>query len=533
MQIAILSRTKQMLRTLSASRQMVARRTGMSFVAIALVLQSFVLVMGAQAQASSDDMISGGVGSKEQILAHYDANTNNFRDVMTYNGITRAELASMSTMKRFTVDSSSYSWGWTPRFSEAQGQRAHSVAGSTVYSRPHSLWNFSWYNGWEGKSATRGTFRIVSACGNLVTYSVPTPPAPKPTPKPEPKPQPAVTCDSLTVTPIQGSRTKVRISGKASGQNGGVVKELRYYVFDANGNTIIQASAPGAESSTTIELPDAAGTYKAQVYAISDLGNITSTSCTAQITVPEKPVTPTPTPDKPSITIAKTVNKQKHAAVAVGQEFTYEITVTNTGKVALKDVVVTDNAPTEVSLVKADAGAVKDNTWTYTISEFKAGEAKSFVLTAKYSKYAAGTHKNNVCVDTPTISGGPDACDNATTQTDETIEVCVKAEKTIRTIKRSEYDASKHVDKNSDECKTKPVNPPSTPQTPPSTPSQPTPPAPQTPSTPAQPSTPAPSAPTVTVMPQTGPLNVASGLFGVSGIAGMAYAYVASRRSLR
>ena len=305
------------------------------------------------------------------------------------------------------------------------------------------------------------------------------------------------------------------------------MKELRYYVFDANSNTIIQASAPGAESSTTIELPDAAGTYKAQVYAISDLGNITSTSCTAQITVPEKPVTPTPTPDKPSITITKTVNKQKHAAVAVGQEFTYEITVTNTGKVALKDAVVTDNAPVEVSLIKADVGTVKDNTWTYTISELKASEAKSFVLTAKYSKYVAGTHKNNVCVDTPTISGESDACDNTTTQTNETIEVCLKAEKIIRTIKRSEYDASKHVDKNSDECKTKPVNPPATPQTPPSTP------APQAPSIPAQPSTPAPSAPTVTVMPQTGSLNVASGLFGVSGIAGMAYAYIASRRSLR
>jgi len=208
----------------------------MSFVAIALVLQSLVLVMGAQAQASSDDMISGGVGSKEQILAHYDANTNNFRDVMTYNGITRAELASMSVMKRFTVDSSSYSWGWTPRFSEAQGQRAHSVAGRTVYSRPHSLWDFSWYNGWEGKSAARGTFRIVSACGNLVTYSVPTPPAPKPTPKPEPKPQPAVTCDSLTVTPIQGSAADIiklaMIKTHRALQEGGFKSRILLQVHD-------------------------------------------------------------------------------------------------------------------------------------------------------------------------------------------------------------------------------------------------------------------------------------------------------------
>ena len=77
MQIAILSRTKQMFRTLDVSRQTVARRIGMSFVAIALVLQSFVLVVSAQAQTSSDDMISGGVGSKEQILAHYDENTIN------------------------------------------------------------------------------------------------------------------------------------------------------------------------------------------------------------------------------------------------------------------------------------------------------------------------------------------------------------------------------------------------------------------------------------------------------------------------
>lgn len=526
MHTEITSRTKQILRTIKASRQTIAQRLGVLFLATALVLQSLVLVMNTQAQAASDDMIAGGVGSKEQILAHYDANTNNFRDVMTYNGITRAELANMSEMKRFNVDSRTDSWGWMSQFTEAQGQRAHSVAGRTVYSRPHSLRSYSWYDGWEGQSAARGTFRIMSSCANLVTYNTPKPPAPIP---PKPTPQPSVTCDSLTVTAVQGSRTKFQLTGKATAQNGGTIKEIRYYVYNSSNRVVAEAMTAGAQHVVTIDLPDVAGTYKVQAYVVSSLGNITSAACTAQIQIPEKPVEPAP--EKPGISIAKTVNKQKHAVVAVGQEFTYEITVTNTGKVALKDAVVTDTAPAEVTLVKADAGTIKSNSWTYTIPELKAGETKSFVLTAKYAKYSAGTHKNSVCVDTPTISGQPDACGYATTQTDENIEVCVVAYKTIRTIKRSEYDASKHADKNSDACKTKPVTPPTTPTTPtapttPATPSQPT--TPSTPQAPEQPTTPA-----VTVLPQTGPLSIASGLFGVSGVAGMAYAYAMSRRSLR
>lgn len=115
-----IARLKQAVTT---SKQATVKHLGIGMMVMAMVLQSVVFFQD-YAQAASDDMIQGGVGSKEAILAHYDKNTNNFRDVLTYNGITRAELANISSTKvRYEVDSSAQSWGWTSRFSEAQGQK--------------------------------------------------------------------------------------------------------------------------------------------------------------------------------------------------------------------------------------------------------------------------------------------------------------------------------------------------------------------------------------------------------------------------
>ncbi|RKV95528.1 MAG: isopeptide-forming domain-containing fimbrial protein [Candidatus Saccharimonas sp.] len=497
-----IARLKQAVTT---SKQATVKHLGIGMMVIAMVLQSVVFFQD-YAQAASDDMIQGGVGSKEAILAHYDKNTNNFRDVLTYNGITRAELANISSTKvRYEVDSSAQSWGWTSRFSEAQGQKAHTVAGRTIYSRPQKLWDSSWYMGWEGSSATRGKFRIMSSCGNLLTYSVPQ--VIPVTPTPQPKPQPAATCDSLTITQL--SRNRYHMSAKASAKNGATIQSIYIRVYDPSGKLVDAGGVTGDQTGMGVELKTP-GTYKAQATAVTSLGEVTSPNCTGSFTITEetKPEEP-----KPSVSITKTVNKQEHIKVAVNSDFTYEITVKNTGKTDLKDVAISDNAPKEVTLSTSSAGKVDGAKWTHTIANLPAGQSQTFSLTAKYAKFVEGKHKNTACVDTPTITGSPDACDDATTET---------------------YTVT-----------TPPVNPPTQP-TPnePNKPAQPTP----TPSVPNEPTTPpttnqttppattpqpTPTAPTTKELPLTGTLNTASGILGLGGLVSVTCAYVMSRRSLR
>jgi len=174
---------------------------------------------------------------------------------------------------------------------------------------------------------------------------------------------------------------------------------------DANGVTVYQGPDRLKSTLSAFVFFNADGSFKSAVLKVC--GNPVKAT-------PPKPV------NKPGISITKTVNNVEHAAVQVGQTFTYEIVVTNTGNVALKNAVVTDTAPKEVTPLTATAGTIKGQVWTYTIPSLAVKGTASFKITAKYAVYAAGTHINNVCVDTPTIPGGPDACDTASTETSET-----------------------------------------------------------------------------------------------------------------
>lgn len=508
---------QSILTNLGSRKEIFARRAGILFIVLAVVLQTFSVIGKTQAEAAgADDMIPGGVGSKTAILSSYDKNTNNFRDVMAYNGITRAELAAMSsTMKRYYVNSSTLSWGWTSHFNLTKGEKAHSVAGRTIYSRPQSLWGYSWYNGWQGQSAKRGTFNIMSACGNLVTTNVP--------PTPTPTPKPAATCDALRIA--QPSRNSVKLSASASGKNGAKISRIDYYVYDASGKVVASKAVSGSSNSVTFTISKT-GAFTAKAFAITSVGNVTSSSCTGTFTIKEE--------QKPSISITKTVDKKKHDKIAVGTQFTYEITVTNTGNVDLKNAVVTDKAPSQVSLLKSSTGAVSVNTWTYTIPVLKVGESKGFIITAEYKEYASGTHKNTVCVDTPTIPGSSDGCDDATTETFQDIEVCDLNDNTIKTISKSEFDSKtmttdqskcgtmkvcvigekvvKTIAKNDFDSKTMTTDESQCIEEETSTPTTTT---------------------TVTELPKTGLSDTLSGIFGTSGLIGVTYAYIMSRRNLR
>ena len=172
-----------------------ARRIGLVFTALALIVQSFAVFSPPEAAnaASPNDFVYGGVTSAADYARHYDANTNNIKDLFTALGITRTDITSSRTSQINSKDGY-YSFGMGPHFSYTQGERSYTVktatgATRTFYGRPLNLWDTgsnattgSYYEVLVGKATGKGTasgqwFALKVRCGNLVLKVIP--PAPK------------------------------------------------------------------------------------------------------------------------------------------------------------------------------------------------------------------------------------------------------------------------------------------------------------------------------------------------------------------
>jgi hypothetical protein len=255
------------------------------FLALTLVVQSFAVFQPpTSANASSDtDMVTGGITSLSNYLKAYDSNTKHLRDIMNYVGITRHEIA-MTSHTTFKAGDK-LSWGLASRFSYAQGERQHSVDNesgikiTTVYSRPLKLWGSSnmQVSAWVGQSVKMGWFAIMQSCGNLVTNTTPTPPAP------------GYSCDDLTAKLISGNQYK--FSGSATAKNGASVKN---YEFNFGDNTKKISTSPNNILHTYTN-KDATYTARLNVnFNVNGLSKTaTSNACTVKITVSQPP-TPSP-----------------------------------------------------------------------------------------------------------------------------------------------------------------------------------------------------------------------------------------------
>lgn len=179
-------------------KEELTRRLGLIFTALALVMQSLALISPPQAANAANDtnFIRGGVRSVSDILAAYDQSARgngDFKDIMDYAGITRADL---QNLQEGTVNSVQFgrgsgavlTWGRLHRFSSAQGEVKHTIplangTTSTVYSKP--LWLYdstsyttrygSTYKAFVGWSPAIGWFAISKDCGNLLTQKTPKP----------------------------------------------------------------------------------------------------------------------------------------------------------------------------------------------------------------------------------------------------------------------------------------------------------------------------------------------------------------------
>jgi uncharacterized repeat protein (TIGR01451 family) len=501
------------------------RRLGLIFTALALVVQSLTVFTPPESAnaANGSDFIYGGVSSKKAVLAEYDKQRSDFKDIMDYAGITRAELANMkdssiNSKGKGTGDGSWKTWGRKHVYSAAQGEVKHIVpldtgGASTVYSKPlwlydstsYTIKNGSNYPSFVGHSAKRGAFAIMKDCGNLVTTSTPHPDVkahfiaascemirgkavdgrdkgarikvflyfggpPGKGVKSDPiltqasdntfsvkvpekykklatstkvwgvmiplagwpdstvqfqntvtipggciKPEPVARCEQLSFTRI--SRTDFRLQAKASVDNGAKIKGYHFTVSDANKKTVLTKDVTTTEtqaSSDRLSLTTP-GSYTARVTVKTSAGDKTNGNCIATFTIAA--------PTTPDVSIDKKVDDVETKAVSVDQEFTYQLVVTNTGEVNLKNTVVTDTPPNSVTLLSASVGTLKNNTWQYTVPTLKIGESVTISIKAKVKAYVAGNLVNNACVNAPEVNPGQptatDDCDDATVTVNE------------------------------------------------------------------------------------------------------------------
>ena len=217
-----------------------------------------------------------------------------------------------------------------------------------------------------------------------------------PTPKPN---KPELVCKNITINQISRTRFEFNTSYTV---NHTTFVGVKYVIKDESGKVVIEKTVNnGSKLTVDIEI---AGKFTISSTVITKDGENANSNCVKTFEVKRD--------EKPSIVIKKTVNNQKFAKLEANTDFNYEITVANNGNVNLKDVVVTDRAPANITFVSADSGEIKDNILTLKINSLKIGESKTIVI--KSQATATGMSAvNTACVDTPTIPGDNDGCDSA------------------------------------------------------------------------------------------------------------------------
>ena len=207
------------------------------------------------------------------------------------------------------------------------------------------------------------------------------------------------------VTSYGGNKNLNYITGKDSVSIGDIPVGGTAYVF-------FQATAPKATDSNVKEC--SAGKTSLRNLGLAKPIEVVQKTDDAYIqTCKTTPV------KKPGVAISKKVDGVDRKQVAVGQNFTYQVVVKNTGQVNLKNVAVGDEAPAGVTLKSADKGTIKTpTTWAYTIPQLNVDQSMSFNIVGTVKSYKAGDLKNIACVNAVEVNpNNPnvlDACDDAT-----------------------------------------------------------------------------------------------------------------------
>lgn len=333
-----------------------ARRIGLFMTVFALIVQSFTVFVPATSANGSDENdlcpgITRDAAGVEKIKSCYDNNTRNYRDIMSYFGISKTAL--------WDALDNDGSWRYTTTYSEWY-TFGHNARSSDVkeYSGlvPGTLFARNWKNtiqtrqwGWNGSTSSGTGFIILADCGNLALEKLPNPTA---------------SCVSLTASKREITvGDSITLTAKASASGGA---EIAQYDFAQSGSATAQTTVKTSEKSASWQRTLAkAGTYKftVSIATTSAADKITSKTCAEEVRVSEKPVEHCTVPGKeslkkddpncvpdcttnpelagcsPDITVSKTaVNKVQSSKNATsvkangGDIIVYTITAKNSGK---------------------------------------------------------------------------------------------------------------------------------------------------------------------------------------------------------
>lgn len=275
------------------------RKIGLVLMIVALVVQSFTAFSPPESANAADasDLIYGGTYSGSHFLSHYDANTNNIRDLYNQLGITRAELAAATNnVQRLNSNMGTYSWGLTPHFGPSLGEGSYTVQGvRTFYYRPHNLWGNFTYRAFVGYSASVGWFAIMLNCGNLILKTVPPEPKCPPgqvgtPPHCTTPPKPTASCDALSV---KQNGSTYQLTGTSSAANGATISGYTFTIY--RGNTVVRTISGNSPTATYTEKTP--GTYKVVLTLQTSVGSIKSDNCVKTFTIAE----PERCPQNPSL----------------------------------------------------------------------------------------------------------------------------------------------------------------------------------------------------------------------------------------
>lgn len=275
-------------------KEELTRRTGLILTALALVVQGFAVFQPPESAnaANGSDLVYGGIHSKSQLLAAWDNNTTNYRDILQHAGITRENLAASRDSEISTRsnghDNGWLSWNRVARFGLQRGEVAFQVGSLTLYSRPLAAFDSgrnlrgagSWYKAFIGTTSEGKPFAIMKSCANVLLKELP-----------KVKPKPIASC-KLLEQPVITNRTSVTLRAHADVSHASV-GGYTFIIKNAGGQEVLrkQVMTNTAAAATTFDISND-GSYSATVVVHTSEGDKSSASCVGNFTIAPKPRCP-------------------------------------------------------------------------------------------------------------------------------------------------------------------------------------------------------------------------------------------------